>query len=220
MSDYKFKKFESLKSTIKGYNVYFLHGLIHDIPSQTSLKQFYNDYRISLSQLMKQKPHISCRTIRYSNNLDKPWSDINALIGDGIITFANPQDVWSIRTGIKIPESDNWDLRNSILNSKGMNELHIYNPKIVGICLSIIKILDDGNVLNETIEKFNIIPKKDIFKWNGIYKPAYINYSDIKMSSEKFDIPVYGLIDGKLYLLTYKDHKFYLGKEVKPKDIK
>ena len=220
MVDYSFKKFENLKKAIKRYNVYFLHGLIHDIPSHASLNQFYNDYKISLSKLIKQKPHINCRTIRYANNVDKPWADINVLIGDGIITFAYSEDVWSIRTGIKIPESEDWDLQNAIINSRGMNELQVYNPKIIGICLSIMKINEEGVIINETIEKFNAVQKKEISKWNGIYKPSYINYSDIKKSSEKYNLQVYGSLNGKLYLLIYRSNKFYLGKETKTKDIK
>ena len=218
MNEYKFKKFENLKFTIKRFNVYFLHGLLHDT-HEIPLKNFYTYWGISLIKLLKDKPHISCRTIRFDNKTDEAWTDINVIIGDGIITFAYHSDVWSSRLGIKIPEFEDWNIESAILESQGMNEVHIFNPKVVGICININKIEDDGGVINNTINKFKLIPKKERPKCNGIYKPQYTDYVDIQEKAQKYKLSVYGLLNGKLYSLTYKNNKFFLDKEKKPKDV-
>ena len=72
---------------------------------------------------------------------------------------------------------------------------------------------------HNTINKFKLIPKKERPKWNGIYKPQYTDYVDIQEKAQKYKLSVYGLLNGKLYSLTYKNNKFFLDKEKKPKDV-
>ena len=149
---------------------------------------------------------------------------IGAVLSDGIITNARRRDMGSGNIGIRTVTSE-WDLRDAIINNEGYNEIHVYNPKIFGLYLK-IKLTEDGSVKNYNLDQIHFgnftwfrrsIKKAFNFTWKN---NEYTDYQDVYQEAEKYNLKICGLINGKLYSLVYKDHKFYLGKEIKPKEIK